>query len=119
MIEISKIIYATLSTLNTKCFPIVAPESTTLPFVVYQRSVNVEVTKDGRAFDTNTITIHVLAEDYSDSMTISKQIDDLMQGLTGDVSGVHIYYTRLNSVAELYDSGVFIQKLEYEIKTAS
>jgi len=119
MKEISKIIYNTISNAGIKVFPIVAPEATPLPFAVYQRSVTVEETRDGRSFDNNIITIHILAEDYSDSMNIAKQIDDLLIDLKGDYSGTHIFHTKLNSVDEMYDGGTFIQKLEYEIKTAS
>ena len=116
MIEINKVIFKTLDDAGIKCYPIVAPENTPLPFVVYERSLTQAVTKDGRSINTATINIYVLSDDYKTTLNISGQIDDLLQPIQGQQLDSYIFNTSLISIDELFDSGIYVQKMIYEIK---
>ena len=117
MITIGKIIYNTLTTAGVKAFPIVAPEQTTLPFVVFERSFTAEYTKDGRAYNDNTVSIYILSEDYQETINIASTVDNAFDGLNGNYDGLQIFNTRLHNCEEVYNNGTYIQKLVYEMKS--
>jgi len=117
-IEIGKIINKTLVDAGLNCFPIVAPENSPLPLIIYERSFNADYTKDGRSFDTNNIDIYILSEDYKETITLSKQIEGLISAVKGAVLDAFVIKSKLVAGAEMYQEGVYIQKLTFEVKTA-
>lgn len=119
MIELNKIIYKTLDDLNINAYPIVAPENTLLPFVIYERSLSSEETRDGRSFNNNIVTIYILSEDYKETLTLLNSIDNSFINLKGTVLYSFIHHSKLISVDEIFESGVYIQKVVYEIKTSA
>lgn len=118
MIEIGKVIYKALEDNGIISYPIVAPENSTLPLVIYERAFTAESTKDGRTWNTNSVDIYVLSEDYKESITLSKQIEDIVTSIQGTLLGSYIVKSKLIAGVEMYESGVYIQKLTFEIKTA-
>ena len=118
MLDIGKIVYKTLADNSIESYPIVLPENTALPAVIYERSFSSDDTKDGRGVDNNIIDIYILSEDYKESITLSLQIEALITAVKGIVLDTHIFKSKLIAGAELYDSGVYMQKLTFEIKTA-
>lgn len=117
MVDIGKVIYKVLDTAGITSYPVVAPENTTLPVVIYERTFTTMYTKDSRVIDTNTVDIYVLAEEYKDAVELAKDIESLLTGVAGIVESIPIVDSRLISGAEVYDSGVYIQRLTFEIKT--
>lgn len=75
MLDIGKIVYKILKDNDKESYPIVVPENTSLPVIVYERSFSADDTKDGRCIDNNIIDIYVLSEDYKESITLSLQIE--------------------------------------------
>ena len=118
MLDIGKIVYKILKDNDIDSYPIVVPENTPLPVVIYERSFSSDETKDGRGIDNNIIDIYVLSEDYKESITLSLQIEDWITAIKGNILDTHIFKSKLIAGAELYDSGVYMQKLTFEIKTA-
>ena len=118
MITIGKIIYNTLTTAGIKSFPVVAPENTSLPFTVFERSFTAEYTKDGRSYNDNIVTIYILSEDYQETIDIATTIDNAFDGLNGIYDGLQIFNTRLHNCEEVYNNGTYIQKLVYDVKSA-
>jgi len=119
MIQVGKIINSALLAANLQCWPIVAPEGTELPFIVYSRTFNSEYTKDGRAIDTGNIDMYVLSESYAETVTMAQQIDAALSAVQGDYTDMFIFKCKLLSGDEIYQDGVYIQKLTFEIKAAS
>lgn len=119
MLNLGKVIHKVLSDNNINSYPIVAPAKSTLPLVIYERSFNTEYSKDGRGLDSNIIDIFILSEEYTESIDISLQIEEILTSMNGVVLDIIIKNCKLISGAELYQDGVYIQKLTFEIKTAS
>lgn len=119
MLDIGKIVYKILKDNSIESYPIVLPEQTALPAVIYERSFSADDTKDGRGINNNTIDIYVMSEDYKESITLSLQIEDWITAIKGTVLGTKIFNSRLIAGAEMYNAGVYIQKITFEIKTAA
>lgn len=119
MIDIGKIVYKTLKDNNIESYPIVLPENTALPAVIYERSFSINNTKDGRGIDNNSVDVYIMSEDYKESVTLSLQIVEWITSIKGTVLETRVYDSNLIAGAELYNSGVYIQKLTFEILTAS
>lgn len=119
MIDIGKIVNKVLTDNGIGCYPIVAPENSSLPLVIYERTFTADDTKDGRGIDNNTIDIYVLTDDYKEAITLSMQIEDLIAAVKGDVLGTRVIKSKLVAGAEMYESGAYIQRLTFEIKTAA
>ena len=117
-IEIGKIINKILTDNSLACFPIVAPENSALPLIIYERSFDAEHTKDGRSLDTNNIDVYILSEDYKETITLSKQIEGLISAVKGTILDAFVIKSKLVAGAELYQDGVYIQKLTFSILTA-
>jgi len=116
MVEIGKVVYKYLSDKGLKVYPIVAPIDTPLPFITYERSLQQAVTKDGRSINTVTFNIYVLSEDYKETLDICALIDDTLQPIQGEQMGNYIQNTSLMSQDEIYESGIYIQKMVYTFK---
>jgi hypothetical protein len=122
MIDINKTIYyilmndSTLTGLTTSIFPLIIPENTALPCIVYERQANVNYTKFGTVDFDNTIDITVLSDSYSNSIDIAKAIYNALNGYTGTINDTTIVDTRLNSINETFAEDSFIQKLTFSLK---
>lgn len=116
MVEINKVIYKVLTDAGLKAYPIVAPENTPLPFVVYERSLAQNVVQAGKITNDVTVTIYVLSENYAETLTINGTIDNVIQPLVGQQLDSYIYNASLLSIDEIFESGTYIQKLIYSFK---
>jgi len=119
MITTGKTIFTILSTnaaiitlVGTKIFPLVVPEDTLLPCIVYERSFDNQYTKDGLASSDSTINITVISENYKKSIDISEAVFNALNMYRG--SGVRSL--TLVSGAEVYAEGAFLQNLTFAVK---
>ena len=87
---------------NVKIFPVIIPEKTGLPCVIYERSFDNVNTKDGIAGSNSTINITVMAEKYIDTINICTAVHE---ALVDDAA--------LESGAETYIDGAFLQSLVF------
>ena len=68
------------SYLGTKVFPLVAPEKTTFPFLVYQRSSGYgEYNKDYLTSYTVNIDILIFSNKYIDVVNITEAVDNFIK----------------------------------------
>ncbi|MZQ50430.1 MAG: hypothetical protein GT598_15640 [Bacteroidales bacterium] len=125
MIGIGKVIYNLLTATGTtiytivgkKVYPLIIPENTQLPCIVYERNGNYEYSRDGQAIATTVVDITVLSEDYSQTINIAEGVFNILNMYSGENSTIHVYNTRLISVQETYAENAFIQKLTFEVKS--
>lgn len=101
MIDIGKIIFKVLNDNDIVSYPVIAPENSALPLVIYERYFNADDTKDGRGMNNSTIDIYILTEDYKESITLSKQIEQLVIALKGVVLDTNIVKSKLIAGAEM------------------
>jgi hypothetical protein len=124
MIDVSKVIYYLLANnttitnyIGTRIFPLVLPENSNFPLVVYERRTNPEYTKDGAALKFTIAVITVISNDYSQSIDIATAINNVFDDYSGTVNGINVQAIRLDSVDEIYANGAYMQKLVYNILT--
>jgi len=109
MIKTGKVIYDLLSAsttlagiVGTNIFPLVMPEDTPLPAVVYSRLFENQYTKDGIANSNSAITILTISELYASGIDAA---DAVFEALKGDA--------RLIGGSESYENGAYIQTLTF------
>lgn len=123
-IQIGKVIYAILSNddelqtyIGKKIFPIVAEQSTTYPFITYQReNISSETqTKDIYKQDTVSFTINIVAEKYFDSVEIADVVRRCLEKrkLPNNLE-MNITNCRLYAINEDYTDNVYVQSLHFE-----
>jgi len=97
----------TIPELNRKVFPIVAENSTTFPFAVYQRT-NTDfntVSKDNNTF-IHTFEVSVVTDNYSKGADVANRVFELLNNKT--VSSKNIDWITVDNVTESYSDGAFI-----------
>lgn len=122
-ILIGEIIYNTITSdsvlavsLGTRVFPLVAPDGTTFPFVVYTRA-NVypnTQTKDGWVDDRVSFQITIASEKYNESATLANRVRDLFENCKISNSSLEIYDIKLTSITELFQDNTYIQTLYFD-----
>jgi len=92
---------------GTNMFPLIAPEGTASPFLLYQRSFEVIRTKDGPANSSSAIIINIISEKYLETIDISTAVHNALKGEANLLSGT-----------EVYEEGAFIQTLTFQFWSA-
>lgn len=121
MINISKAIYYLLANSSvtgytgTRIYPIVMPENTPFPMVVYERRTNPEYSKDDAVLKLTTGIITVISDDYTESINIANAVNSALENYNGVVSGIDVKDIMLDSVDEIFANGAYMQKLVYNI----
>lgn len=124
MINIGKAIYSIITgttaitaIISNKVFPIVIPENTALPVVVYERNSSVEYTRDGISIYNIDVDITILSEKYSESITIGELIVKAFDNYKGSIQGINIVDCHIIAISETYTEGAYIQKITISIKS--
>jgi len=122
-ILIGKLIYQTISAdtyisslVGSKIYPIVAPNDTTFPFIVYTRTnvfPNIQ-TKDGWIGDKISFQITIACSDYSQSADLANKVRDLFENCKINNSDLTISEIRLTSISELFQEDTYIQNLYFD-----
>lgn len=98
-------------------FPLVAEESTSLPFLTYRRTgCSILSTKDPYSEDTVYMEISVIGSTYAESVktadTVYKALDrKKFSGFDIDIQDIHV-----TGGDESYQDNMYIQRLNLEIK---
>ncbi len=98
---------------NYKIYPLIIPEGTVLPCIVYERSFVNQGTKEGTGMSDSTINITILAKSYKETIDLSEAVATALIGYRGG----SIRSLILTSGAETYAEGAFIQALTFSIKS--
>lgn len=120
---IGKLIYASLQSnenitdkVGAKVYPIVAPESTTFPFIVYTRSnaYAANVTKDGWLNDNASFQITVVSDKYDESCEIADEVRDTFENCKISNDDLSIENIRMTSVSEAFSEDTYTQTLYFD-----
>jgi len=124
MINLGKAIYTILSGnttvysyVNNKIFPLVIPEKTILPCIVYERNSNCEYTRDGSGIYNSSLDITILSNNYTESINISQVVFNCLNMYKGTISNINIIDSRLTGLNETFAEDCYIQKLTFNIKS--
>lgn len=125
MIATGKLIYNLLSTNNnlkalvgTKIYPLVAPQDTLVPFVLYERNYQNEYNHDSYR-SSSVFTITVIADTYSGSVDVAEAVNTAVNNYSGEVLGIRVLKILNTSGSEAYAEGLYIQKIEYQVQTCN
>lgn len=119
MVNIGKVIYNRCKDIvNNRCFPIVAENTTNMPFIVYQReSTSNGKTKDGGLYEeSHNIQISIVTEKYDEGIALAQEVFNKFEDFEGKLEGIEITDTKITSISEAYN-GAYIQYINLTIKT--
>lgn len=108
---------AVMNIVGNKIYPIVIPENTLLPCIVYERSSTVEYSRDGAIYFDNSVDITILSTNYTEVINISTAVYNALNMYFGQVQGINISDSRLSQIDETYANEAFIQKLTFTMKS--
>jgi len=98
--------------LNGNVFPLIADEDIKYPFVVYSRqSIIPQYLKDGNYQDRVEIIIHVVSDDYVQSLEIANIIRNIFELRTYKDDSIVIKQFLISDVSESFEEDAFIQTL--------
>lgn len=121
-IYIGKVIYDELTSnsaltesVGTKIYPLIAEQTTTYPFIVYNRDsiTNKTYTKDGYCEDTVSFTVNCVSTDYSQGLDIANEVRKTLEKIRIDDERMTIYNCRINSIDESYTDNAYVQTLSF------
>ena len=122
MITIGKKIYSILKNnqavsalIGSKIYPLIAPEGTPLPYVLYQRSYRGSGSKDGQVAGDIRVNFAVFAKTYLESIQIAQAIEQALVGYRDE----KIKKINLEDGDEQYIEDAYLQAMVFTIKTAA
>ena len=124
MIKIGQCVYYLLSGdtsikgyIGTKIFPIVIPEKTKAPIIVYEHHGDVEYNKDSVGLYRTLVDITILSESYTEGINISQRVLEVLENYRGTLFGINIRDVELYNVDETWVDDLYGQKISFTFKT--
>ena len=125
-ILIGKLIYSTIQASNDvtaivgdRVYPIVAPNDTDFPFIVYTRSnaYPQNGTKDGWLSDSVSFQITIATDTYFKGAELANMVRDLFENCRISSTDLTIENIRMTSCTELFNEDTYIQNLYFECES--
>lgn len=106
-----------LDLIGKKIFPIVAPENTEYPFLLYVRTgVSPAYTKDRKSIsDTVRLGLTVACAEYEQSVDIVGAVFKALQCRSGTFDGIEVEEIRMVNSDEDFQDDCFMQNIEFEV----
>lgn len=127
-IKIGKTIYKMLSgstavtaEVGNKIYPLIAPDTTTFPFIVFSRSgIDTQYCKDCVYEDRATITVIVVAEDYETAVDTANAVRQAIENkrYNDTENQIEIKGAYLQGVTEYYQNDTHVQTLNFTVTVA-
>lgn len=111
---------AELIALVNGVFPLVMPEETQAPCLVFtMEGGSVYYDKGGVVLDEDDVSVLMFAKSYPDVIDIAIAARTALEGARGDKNGIHVQSSRVSRKEEGYDieSDTYFQKITFKIKT--
>lgn len=116
-IDIGKYIYSRLTEAGIKVYPLIADNDAKYPFAIYERTnLYYDESKDGIYRETAVVSIKVITDKYSTSIEVANKVRDVLDLHRQEFKGYLIDDCHLTGASEEYNSGAFIQYLEFTIR---
>lgn len=115
---IGTVVYSLLSTIDqigTKCFPLIAENSTSFPFLIYSReSLEPSYCKDGLYEDEVSMTVKVVSNTYDQGISIAQEVREILTLRNYTTEDMKIN-SQLSSAYESYENDSYIQTLTFRL----
>lgn len=121
---LSALLYDRLNTIEetgTRCYPIIAENSTTFPFIVYTRDslTSGTLTKDGNT-EVAQVSVKIITVGYREGINIAQQVRRNLTlnkfNYTLDEDNKMIVNSRFSAAYESYEENSYIQTLVFDIE---
>ena len=110
------------SLVSTRIFPLVAPQSTEFPFILYDVDENnPSDTKDGVSkLDTIQSTVSCYAKSYSEACDIADKIRTALDRVSGTYNTIRIQSIQFDGLNDIFDDnhelGIYRKALDFNIR---
>lgn len=94
-----------------KIYPIIADETTTFPFIVYQRSGFTPQSNKDQTDENVTVDIVIASDNYADSIDIAVRVREALEHKQGTFQGIEINDIVIDDATEDYVENTFLQNL--------
>lgn len=94
-----------------KIYPIIADETTTFPFIVYQRSGFTPQSNKDRTDENVTVDIVIAAETYAESIDTAIRVREALEHKQGTFQGIDINDIVIDDATEDYAENTFLQHI--------
>lgn len=99
---------------SSKIWPIVANTNTKYPYIVYQRtSLLPEYTKDGCLYNTVSVEIKIVSDNYIKSLDIANKVREIFEKKQYKSDDLSIKNCEINSVQEDFIEDAYVQTIDF------
>lgn len=116
-LRIGKIVYSKIGSLvNNRCYPLVAENGTTYPFIIYQRdSLDSMFCKDGVYEDEVNVSVRVVTDTYNEGIDLAQSVRESMtfNNYTNEEGGT--YSSLMVQADEEFTNDAYVQTLIFRI----
>ena len=124
MIQIGKIVYYLLSGdttvagyVGTKIYPLIIPENTTTPAIMYERRGDPDYNKDGAGLYKTYVYITIIGDNYSEIINITQAVADVLENYSGILYSTSVRDIEIANIQETYYDDKYIEELTFLFTT--
>ena len=116
-LRIGKIVYSKIGSLvNNRCYPLIAENGTTYPFIIYQRdSLDSTFCKDGVYEDEVNVSVRVVTDSYNAGIDLAQSVREAMTFNNYTIEDGGTYTSLMVQADEEFSNDAYIQTLIFRI----
>lgn len=116
-LRIGKIVYSKIGSLvNNRCYPLIAENGTTYPFIIYQRdSLDSTFCKDGVYEDEVNVSVRVVTDSYNAGIDLAQSVREAMTFNNYTIEEGGTYTSLMVQADEEFSNDAYIQTLIFRI----
>jgi hypothetical protein len=116
-LKVGKIVYSKIGSLvSNRCYPLIAENGTTYPFIIYQRdSLDSMFCKDGVYEDEVNVSVRVVTDSYNAGIDLAQSVREAMtfNNYTSEEGGT--YTSLMVQADEEFTNDAYVQTLIFRI----
>ncbi len=116
-LKVGKIVYSKIGSLvNNRCYPLIAENGTTYPFIIYQRdSLDSMFCKDGVYEDEVNVSVRVVTDSYNAGIDLAQSVREAMTFNNYTIEDGGTYTSLMVQADEEFNNDAYIQTLIFRI----
>jgi hypothetical protein len=116
-LKVGKIVYSKIGSLvNNRCYPLIAENGTTYPFIIYQRdSLDSMFCKDGVYEDEVNVSVRVVTDTYNAGIDLAQSVREAMTFNNYTIEDGGTYTSLMVQADEEFSNDAYIQTLIFRI----
>lgn len=116
-LKVGKIVYSKIGSLvNNRCYPLIAENGTSYPFIIYQRdSLDSMFCKDGVYEDEVNVSVKVVTDTYNEGIDLAQSVRETMTFNNYTIEEGGTYTSLMVQADEEFNNDAYIQTLIFRI----